>query len=157
MSRAPAGRCSARATIFSPETPMSQRMVSAAVATVPLRMVRSSASIRVPGAWCESRRSITRQKQKGRGPEAAPFLTRADAYSESIVAHERFWVWVVTPSDTATVTPPELEITVSTMLAPGDADEVMLTTPEFGCADPRGWYTRAEMATVTEPFISVFA
>src|SRR6185369_567389 len=79
MSRAPAGRCSASTTIFSPAMPMSQRIVSAAVATMPLRMVRSSGSIRVPGAWCGSRRSITLQKQKGRGPEAAPTLKGADA------------------------------------------------------------------------------
>src|SRR5687767_6564254 len=41
MSRVPFGRRSAIATIFSPAMPMSQRMVSAAVATVPLRMVMS--------------------------------------------------------------------------------------------------------------------
>src|SRR3970040_506501 len=48
MSRAPAGRRSAIATTFSPMTPMSQRVVSAAVATVPLRMVRSNWSIQAP-------------------------------------------------------------------------------------------------------------
>jgi len=66
----------ARATIFSPETPMSQRIVSAAVATMPLRMVRSSGSIRVPGAWWESRRSITRQKTKRARPGSRALLNK---------------------------------------------------------------------------------
>src|SRR5690349_2467874 len=48
MSRAPAGRLSARATIFSPAMPMSQRIVSVAVATVPLRIVRS-----IEAAYCQ--------------------------------------------------------------------------------------------------------
>jgi hypothetical protein len=84
---------------------------------------------------------------------------RTDAYSESIVAHERLAVWGgFAPSDTATVTPSELEITLSMMLAPGDCDEVMVMLPELGCADPCGWYTRAgETSTVTEPFMIVFA
>src|SRR5687768_4555879 len=54
MSRAPGGSFSAMATIFSPAMPRSQRIVSVAVATVPLRIVRSSLSMtsaaRSPGA-----------------------------------------------------------------------------------------------------------
>src|SRR5689334_2577665 len=45
MSRLPAGSRSVIATIFCPAMPMSQRIVSLAVATMPFRMVRSSLSI----------------------------------------------------------------------------------------------------------------
>src|SRR5690242_990302 len=56
MSRLPAGSFSCRATMRPSITPISQRNVSAAVTTVPLRMVRSNTGIRA--CYCIHRNQV---------------------------------------------------------------------------------------------------